>query len=365
MGIEVDITKKHKGFELKVKFKTENSTLGFLGESGAGKSMTLRCISGIDTPDSGKIILNNRVLFDSDKKINIQIRNRRIGFLFQNYTLFPNMTVEQNIGFALSSSVSKASRKEIIQNQISTMHLNDLEKRYPSELSGGQQQRVALARALVVNPEILLLDEPFSALDENLRSHMINQLKEDISRFNGTTILVTHNREEVYQLCEEIIILSNGRVDSSGYKEDIFNNPPTLSAGKLTGCKNISRAKKIDDNTLEASDWGCIITTNDKIEDNISYIGIRAHYLVLSEESSESNVSDVNVFECWIVSISENLFRVMVYLKFSKPPENNEDYNIIWDVSKEEWNFIKNKPLPWKIHINPDKIILMKDIIER
>lgn len=357
MGIEVNIIKKLKGFELKVGFKTEDQTLGFLGESGAGKSMTLRCISGIDVPDSGRIILNNRVLFDSDKKINIPVRNRKIGFLFQNYTLFPNMTVEQNIGFALSSSISKADRKELIQNQIETMHLNGLEKRYPCELSGGQQQRVALARALAVNPEILLLDEPFSSLDENLKSHMVSQLKEDISQFRGTTILVTHNREEAYQLCREIIILSKGRVDSSGNKEEMFNNPPTFSAGKITGCKNISRVRKINDNTLEASDWGSIITTNSKIENNIKYIGIRAHYL----ELEECTTNNINVFDCYIVSVSENLFRVIIYLKFKQPPQDKKDYHVIWDISKEEWNIVKNKPLPLKIRINPDKIILMKD----
>ena len=268
--------------------------------------MTLKCISGIETPDKGKIILNNRVLFDSEKKINVSIRNRRVGFLFQNYTLFPNMTVQENIGFGLGKSVSKTQRNNIIRKEIDDMQLEGMEKRYPSELSGGQQQRVALARALVVNPEILLLDEPFSSLDEFLRNYMIEQLKEDIAGFSGTTILVTHNREEAYQICHDILIISKGKVDSSGYKEDIFNSPATLTSAKLTGCKNISKAKKIDDNTIEATDWGCIITTKETVKDEISHVGIRAHYLELSEKSIESNV-----FECWTVFTSETLFRVM------------------------------------------------------
>ncbi|MBU3113515.1 sulfate/molybdate ABC transporter ATP-binding protein [Clostridium lacusfryxellense] len=357
MSLEVNITKNLPGFKLKVEFKADNYTLGFLGASGSGKSMTLRCIAGIETPDSGKIVLNGRVLFDSENNINIPIRERKVGFLFQNYALFPNMTVEQNIGFGLDKSIPKIERSKIINKKIMDLQLRGMEKRYPYQLSGGQQQRVALARALVVDPEIILLDEPFSALDEHLRNNMMLQLKEDLKDFKKTSIFVTHNIEEAYQLCNDIIIIAEGRIDASGHKNDIFNNPPTLYAMKLTGCKNISKAKKIGNNisgitVIKAIDWGCRITFNSELEDNITDIGIRAHYLELNEDGS-----DVNTFNCWIVSTGETLFRTMVYLKFSEPTANNKDYHIIWDISKEEWDLIKNIPLPLKIRINPDKVI--------
>ena len=359
MGLEVDITKKLAGFELRVNFKADNDIFGLLGASGSGKSMTLRCIAGIVTPDTGKIVLNGRVLFDSENKINIPIRERKVGFLFQNYALFPNMTVEQNIGFGLVKSISKVERTNKIKKRIADLQLNGMEKRYPYQLSGGQQQRVALARALVVEPEILLLDEPFSALDEHLKNSMIVQLRDDLRSFKGTSIFVTHNMEEAYQLCNNIMIITGGSINAIGHKDAIFNNPPTLCAAELTGCKNISRARKIESNIIEAIDWGCRITFNYKIEDNITAIGIRAHYLEVNE-----NNEDINTFNCWVVFTSETLFRTKVFLKFSEPIGDEKNYNLQWDISKDEWNLVKNKPLPLRIRINPEKVIQIKASVE-
>lgn len=355
MGLQVNIIKRLPGFELRVDFKADNGILGFLGASGSGKSMTLSCISGIVTPDKGKIVLNGRVLFDSENKINIPIRERKVGFLFQNYALFPNMTVEQNIGFGLPKSIAKVERINKIKKKILDLQLSGMEKRFPYQLSGGQQQRVALARALVVDPEILLLDEPFSALDEHLRNSMIMQLKDDLMMFRGTSIFVTHNMEEAYQLCNNIIIIAAGSIDAMGYKDTIFNSPPTLCAAKLTGCKNISKARKIKNNIIEAIDWGCRITFDHEIEDSITAIGIRAHYLEINEDDE-----DVNTFNFWVVFTGDTLFRTKVYLKFSEPVGNEKKYNILWDISKEEWNLIKCKPLPLRIKINPEKVIQIK-----
>lgn len=358
MKLKVDITKKLKDFELNVKLISNSQTLALLGESGSGKSMTLKCISGIETPDSGEIILNDRILYSSEKRINIPIRERKVGFLFQNYALFPNMTVEENIGFGLNKNIPKLKKQKIIKEKIEAMQLNGMEKRYPFELSGGQQQRAALARALAVEPDILLLDEPFSALDEYLRNYMTEQLKAAISEFNGTTVFVTHNMEEAYQLCSNIAILSKGKVNAYGDRENIFNSPPTYSAAKLTGCKNISKIKKISSNVFEAVDWNCKIASKGKIEDSISYVGMRAHYFELAEKYSDKNE---NIFNCWPVFMSEALFRVKVYIKLNEEPSDTKDYHIIWDISKEEWNQLKDKTLPWKIHINPEKFFFMKD----
>ncbi|MGV8980168.1 sulfate/molybdate ABC transporter ATP-binding protein [Clostridium sp.] len=355
MGLEVDITKKLPGFELRVKFKADNGILGFLGASGSGKSMTLSCIAGIVTPDKGIIVLNGRVLFDSENKINIPIRDRKVGFLFQNYALFPNMTVEQNIGFGLPKNSSKVEKADKIRKKILDLQLSGMEKRFPYQLSGGQRQRVALARALVVDPEILLLDEPFSALDEHLKNSMLVQLMEDLMEFNGTSIFVTHNMEEAYQLCNNIIIIEEGSIDAIGNKEIIFNSPPTLCAAKITGCKNISKVRKIESNIIEAIDWGCRITFNYDIEDSITDIGIRAHYLEVMADDG-----DINTFNCWVVFTGETLFRTKVYLKFSEPFGDEKDYHILWDISKEEWNLVKDRPLPLKIRINPERVIEIK-----
>ncbi len=166
MALEVAIKKYYPDFSLDVNFYTEKGILGVLGASGCGKSMTLKCIAGIETPDEGKIILNARVLFDSEKKINLSPQKRNIGYLFQNYALFPHMNVEENIAVGIKI---KEEKNEIIAKYLKIFHLENLKKAYPKNLSGGQQQRVALARIFASQPDILMLDEPFSALDDFLK----------------------------------------------------------------------------------------------------------------------------------------------------------------------------------------------------
>lgn len=353
MKLSVDITKTLEDFRLKANFTADNCSLALLGESGSGKSMTLKCISGIETPDKGEIILNNRILYSSEKKINIPIKDRKVGYLFQNYSLFPNMTVEENIAFGLNKKLTKHEKQELVLKKIEDMKLSGLNKRYPFELSGGQQQRVALARALAVEPEILLLDEPFSALDEYLRGYMIKQLKEDLTGFKGISIFVTHNMEEAYELCNTIAVLSNGKVDALGLKENIFAKPPTLSVAKLTGCKNISPVEKISKNIVTALDWGIKIKCREEVYDHAKFIGIRAHYLEIAKGENE------NVFSCWPVFTSETLFRTKVYIKFNNKFKSEKNYHVVWDISKEQWELVKNEPVPWKIKINKEKLFLI------
>ena len=167
MAIHVEIEKSFKGFSLKTAFDSKSSATGILGASGSGKSMTLRCIAGIEKPDKGKIIINGRTVFDSEKKINLKPQERRIGYLFQNYALFPTMTVKDNIKCGFRGE--KGTQDAKVADFVKRYHLDGLENRYPSQLSGGQQQRVALARMMIGEPEAILLDEPFSALDGYLK----------------------------------------------------------------------------------------------------------------------------------------------------------------------------------------------------
>ena len=209
MAVSVDIEKKLHGFTLKVKLESDGSPMGILGASGSGKSMTLRCIAGIQTPDSGRIVVNDKVLFDSEKKINLKPQERKVGYLFQNYALFPTMTVEKNI--ACGYRGDKKHLKAKVADYIERYQLNGLEKRYPGQLSGGQQQRVAIARALVSKPAIVLADEPTGNLDSRTSADVLGLLQRTSREFNQTLVMITHN-DAIAQLADRIVRIEDGKI---------------------------------------------------------------------------------------------------------------------------------------------------------
>lgn len=198
--LEVQIYKKLAEFDLDVSFQANDNVLGLMGASGSGKSMTLKCIAGIETPDQGRIVLNNRVLFDSEKKINVPIQKRNVGYMFQSYALFPNMNVYENISVGLRARKVK-DVDIVVQKVMQQFRICELASRYPKQLSGGQRQRVALARLMAYEPDVLLLDEPFSALDEDLKEDLLQELKNEL-QISKPVIFVSHNKEEVNELCD-------------------------------------------------------------------------------------------------------------------------------------------------------------------
>ncbi|MEA5552186.1 molybdate ABC transporter permease subunit [Anabaena cylindrica UHCC 0172] len=351
-GLFLDIEKRLASFHLQVAFNTDNQPLGLLGSSGAGKSMILRCLAGIETPTKGQIVLNGKVLFDSAKGINVPIRDRHIGFLFQNYALFPHMTVAQNIAFGLP----KGNLRLLVEQQLSAMQLQGLGDRYPHELSGGQQQRVALARALASQPEALLLDEPFSALDTHLRSQLEQQMTETLAEYPGVTLFVTHNMEEAYRLCPNLLILEQGKEAHHGSKYEIFQHPATVNVAQLTGCKNFSRAVFLSSQQVEAIDWSCHLKVEESIPNQLSHIGLRAHQI-----SFTNNPHQENTFPCWLVRTSETPHRMTLFLKLHSPADNSHDYHLQAEVYKEKWVTIKDKPFPWYVHLDPLRLILMEE----
>ena len=353
-GLVVEIQKQLPDFSLETYFTTESDTLGLLGASGAGKSMLLRCIAGLETPSWGRIVLNGRVLFDSEKGINLPACDRRIGFLFQNYALFPHLSVSENIGFGLQQ-LPQVERTQRVNEQITRVQLQGLENRYPQQLSGGQQQRVALARALAIQPEAILLDEPFSALDTHLRSQLEKQLIETLSTYQGVSLFVTHNLEEAYRVCKNLLVLSEGKISAKGSKEHIFEHPRTVSVAQMTGCKNFSRAQVLSPQIVEAADWGCTLRTIEPIPNQLAYVGIRAHQLTFP-----NNLNQENTFRCWVVQTSETPHRMTLYLKLHHPPVARSDYQLQAEVFKEKWVMLKDCPCPWHICLDPLRLILMK-----
>ena len=322
----IDIKKHLKNFTLDIALETDNDRVGILGQSGSGKSMMLKAIAGIIKPDEGIIVLNDRVLFNSKKKINLPPRDRNVGYLFQNYALFPHMTVRENIVSGMLKN-SKVEKQKVSNDMIKKLCLEGLENRYPKELSGGQQQRVAIARMLGTKPEILMFDEPFSALDYHLRENMQENLLEILNKENTTSILVSHDIDEAYRLSKEIVVVDNGEIKRKDKKEEVFKNPKNLATAKITGCKNISRAKKIDDNKVFAIDWEVEIEIL-PTKDHIDYIGIRAHHIEYSGTLGE------NIYPYIIESKSETRFGQTMYFSLGKEHREKEE-QLRFEVDKK------------------------------
>lgn len=312
MSLIIDIEKDFGSFSLKVNIEQESGVLGFLGESGCGKSMTLKCIAGIINPDKGKIILNGRVFFDSEKKINIPPQERKVGYLFQNYALFPHMTVKENIEIGLGN-LSKDEKNKIVKEYLTKMKLEGFENRYPHQLSGGQKQRIAFARALACNPEILILDEPFSALDYHLKSNLENELIDIIKEFKGNIVYVTHDISECYRICDDIVIFDRGLGLNKRAKKDLFKHPKSITEAIITGCKNISEIEVIDEKRVFAKDWGIECTLSHNIISRAKYIGIRDHHIRIVQNNLQFNRE--NLFELSVVKVFESSFTYIVYVQ--------------------------------------------------
>lgn len=345
MSVSVDIEKRLGDFHLRVKFDAPDAVHGLLGASGCGKSMTLRCIAGVVRPDRGRIVVNDRVLFDSEQGIDVKPQERRVGLLFQNYALFPNMTVDGNLRAALRGK-KLAAQDAAIRDVLSRLRLEGLENHRPAQLSGGQQQRVALARILLTKPDILLLDEPLSALDSYLRWQTELELQEVLDGFSGTTLLVTHSREEVHRLCRTVTVLDHGSGEDSMPVRTLFERPETLSACLLSGCKNYSRAERIDDRHVRALDWG--VTLRCDAHPDTRYVAIRAHHIALSDAPGE------NVIACRVLRVVDDVFSTVVMA--STPGGDTGQSRLRMELPKEAWTDCE----PLYLRLVPEHLMTLK-----
>ena len=324
MELIVNIEKRLRDFTLAANFTLTDTTLALLGASGSGKSMTLKCIAGLERPDRGQIVLNERILFDSEKGINLPPQARSVGYLFQNYALFPNMTVRENIIFALDGSREEKDR--IFAENVARFSLDGLEHAYPAGLSGGQQQRVAFARILARGADVLLLDEPLSALDTHLKWQIETALREILTMQDISAILVTHDRDEAFRIAREIATVDRGQLTPPTDKHELFRNPGTRAATTLTGCKNISAAHRVDETHVTATDWGITLRVADATT-NVRHIAVRAHYLVLASEG------DADALPARIAEVIESTFTYIVMLRFA-----DGAMPIRWEINKATWH---------------------------
>lgn len=250
--MDITLQKKLRGgresFQLDVNFHADpGSLLGIMGPSGAGKTSILKMIAGLFTPDQGSVRISGETWFDKNRKINLRPQLRSIGYVFQEYALFPNMSVRDNLQYALPVKQSAT----VIDEVLDLMHIRNLQHQKPNALSGGQQQRVALARAIVRQPQVLLLDEPFAALDSQMRAKLQDDLLKIHRHFQTTTLLVSHNQEEVIRMADKVLILNEGQISQAGSPSQVLAESfPEPMVGKILSI-NGNTVKIVSEQSLD------------------------------------------------------------------------------------------------------------------
>jgi molybdate transport system ATP-binding protein len=231
-------------------------TTVLLGPSGGGKSTLLRALAGLERPRAGRIALNSNVWFDSRKGIHLPPRQRKAGLMFQHYALFPHLSVSHNLGFALQGLNCKERRKQVEQ-WLTLMHIRDIARAKPSHISGGQRQRVALARTLAADPDVLLLDEPFSAVDSALRHHLRQLFREVTQGRTRPVLMVTHDLEDVRELADQVGVMVSGQLRRFGPVAEVLSNPEDLEVARILGWKNLLPVAHFEAG-LACGSWGCL-----------------------------------------------------------------------------------------------------------
>jgi molybdate transport system ATP-binding protein len=238
--LEVRLVKRLAGFTLDVAWQAGEEVVALFGPSGAGKTITLQCLAGLVRPDLGRIMVNGTPFFDSERGIDVPTQRRRLGYVFQGYALFPHLSVADNVGYGLARR-PREERVRRTHEVLERLGLADLAGRRPRELSGGQQQRVALARALAVDPALLLLDEPLSALDAPLRRQLRQELMTIVREWGKATVLVTHDLAEAFHLADRVVVYEAGRVVQQAPKTELLSAPASERVARLMGVRNIVR----------------------------------------------------------------------------------------------------------------------------
>jgi len=346
-SLDLHLQKQLQSFALDIRLQTTSRRVAILGPSGSGKSLFLRCLAGLDQADQGWIELDHQTLFDSQKKVHLHPKKRGVGLLLQNYALFPHMSIRDNILFGMNEP-SQAKADALLQK----IGLLRLAEQRPPQLSGGEQQRVALARALAAEPQLLLLDEPLTALDAHLRDRLEQQLLADLYHFPGRLFLVTHNVEEAWRLCDELVLLEDGRVIRQGPKAEVLSDPQNVAAAQLTGCKNLAEITARQGSMVTVEAWQCELQLPPHTPD-CTWIGVRAHHIKLID----TRPAAPNTFPCWLARVSEAPHRVTLFLKLQTPPQDAFDSHLQVVLPRESAQLIQTLPQPWFATLPPTQIL--------
>ncbi len=352
--IHLELTHIHKSFGSSVAVEdfnlsvTQGEFVSFLGPSGCGKTTTLRMVAGFELPTSGTITLNGRDL------TTVLPNKRNVGMVFQSYALFPNMTVAQNVGYGMK--IAGKPRPEIdarVTEMLSLIHMDKFAARYPYQLSGGQQQRVALARALAIRPEVLLLDEPLSALDAKIRLELRQEIRRIQQQLGITTIYVTHDQEEALSLSDRIVVMSQGHIEQVGTPFQIYNFPETNFVASFVGTLNTAEAEVVDvAKGLLSVDGVQFITADEDLKGRKK--GDRVRLSVRPERFSfASEQKKDNVLDCTIENITflGSVVRIQVMIgntRFNMDTFNNPFLELPKIGAKEQVTCSKEAVLVFK-----------------
>lgn len=314
----------------------KGEVLGIIGPSGSGKSTLLRCATDLEKPDSGEIHYEGT-----------------FGLVFQNFNLFPHYSVMKNITDA-PLRVQKRKKDEVYQEArelLAKMGLSDKEQAYPYQLSGGQQQRVALARMMIGEPEAILLDEPFSALDGYLKDVLQREMQDFLKDYSGDMILVTHSRDEAYKFCRELSIVHEGRILVTGETKQLFERPGLLEAAKLTGCKNFSRAERLGSHEIYAADWKMKLHTEENVDEDITYVGIRGHWIRPEAKPGEN---------CMAVRVDQYIETTFEHQYMIRNKAEENAAGLWWMRPKNSFTEDPDKDLPEYLYLPPEHLMLLK-----
>ena len=358
--LKAKIKRTLPGFDLDVELTLNRELMAILGPSGSGKTMTLQCIAGLTRPDEGYIELGGKVLFDSATGINLPPQKRKVGFVFQNYALFPHMTVNENVAYSIRHLPS-AEVHEKVAHLLNIMNVIPLAGRYPKQLSAGQQQRVAIARALAPDPEVLLLDEPFSALDSQLKERLELELLALQREYHGSMLLVTHDLAEGYKLGSQIAIYQSGRISQCDTRQKVFASPVNRTVARLTGVRNLM------DGSIARLEppyvWVYIPAWNAQLKtlagehshlalDQRVVVGIRPEYVDLKQGEGE------NVFSSNILQAVEGISSITYRFHVESDQQSKHSINAI--ISKSSAICVKDGQT-CLLYLPPEHLIVIPE----
>jgi molybdate transport system ATP-binding protein len=359
--LKAKIRKTLPGFNLNVELSLDRELMAILGLSGSGKTMTLQCIAGLTRPDEGYIELGGKVLFDSATGINLPPQKRRVGFVFQNYALFPHMTVGENVAYSIRDLPTLEVREKVA-HLLGMMNINSLSKRYPRQLSAGQQQRVAIARALAPDPEVLLLDEPFSALDSQLRERLELELLTLQREYRGSMLLVTHDLAEGYKLGAKVAVYQAGRIAQCDTRQRVFSAPVNRTVARLTGVRNLMdgyvRFLNPPYMRVHVPAWAMDLKAPLTFGSDVSagrqvVVGIRPEYVQITQAEDAENV-----FDCRVLQAVEGISSITYRFKADRDQQDRHTLNAL--IPKSNTTLLQEGQSCW-LYLPPEHLIVIPE----